>query len=403
MNIQIFKYIKYLFMWFAISMVVGLAGGIIGGFFHIAVDYATEIREKNSYILLLLPVGAIAITFLYNLTKKSGVLDTNRVINAVTKGESVPFIMAPLIFVSTAISHFVGASVGREGAALQLGGSFGYNIGKCLHLSEEKLKTAIMAGMSAVFAAVFGTPVAAAVFAVEVSTVGKFKVGALFPAVVSAMVSFKTASYMGISPTRFTVPEFENYKQILGVIILTLLCAVVSILFCLTIKGCERSFKKLFKNSYIKAFVGGALLLLFTAFLGTAEYNGAGTEVIARAMTGNALMYAFLLKILFTAISVGSGYKGGEIVPTFFVGSTFGAAIGSFLGINPAFSAAIGFTAVFCGVTNCPIASILLAVEVFGGHSLPVFVLAVIICYIMSGNYSLYSAQKTPYLKIDKA
>ena len=187
---------------------------------------------------------------------------------------------------------------------------------------------------------------------------------------------------------------------VLKVIIIALFCAVLSILFCTSLRQGKIYFKKLIKNRYLRGFVGGCAIILLTLACRTYDYNGAGMDVIARALSGDAKFYDFLLKIIFTAITLASGFKGGEIVPTFFIGATFGCVMGTVLGMDASFAAAIGLVAVFCGVVNCPISSIILSAELFGTEGIVLFALACGVSYIMSGNFGLYKSQKIVYSKI---
>lgn len=396
------SYIKALVKWLITAMIIGAVGGIVGSVFHICVDYVTELRAHNSYIIFLLPVGGVAIAALYLLAKGKGKIDTNRVIYGARGEGDVPLIMLPLIFISTVITHFVGGSAGREGAALQLGGSIGYNVGRAFRLKKEDMRILVMSGMSAVFAALFGTPLTAAVFALEVASVGSLCYGGLLPCMAAAITGFQVSLMMGIPPVRIEGIAFPAFgaEQALKVIVLALLCAFVGILFCTAIKKCEHYTEKLLPNKFAQAAVGGAIILILTLVLGTTDYNGAGMDVIVRAMGGEARPEAFLLKIVFTAITIAAGFKGGEIVPTFFIGATFGCFAGGILGLDPGFGAAVGFVALFCSVVNCPLASLLLSIEVFGGEGILFYAIVCSMSFMMSGYTSLYKSQRFVYSKL---
>ncbi|MBQ8636875.1 MAG: chloride channel protein [Clostridia bacterium] len=398
------EYARAFVKWIVLSIIVGLVGGVIGSLFHICVDYATELRTSHSWLIYLLPIGGLAITAIYSVFKNKGNLDTNRVLEAATEEEKVPLVMAPLIFISTVITHLLGGSAGREGAALQLGGSIGYNIGSAFKLNKNDVHTLVMSGMSAVFSALFGTPVTAAIFAIEVLRVGEMHYGALVPCVVSSIVAYFTAGSFGISPVRFSGISISIDAPVeLGmIVILAILCAIVSILFCLAIKYCESYSERFIKNNYIRAFVGGGVIVLLTVIFNTYDYNGAGMDIISKAMSGDAKYEAFIIKIVFTAITIAAGFRGGEIVPSFFIGSTFGCVAGYLLGIDTGFAAAVGFVAVFCGVVNCPIASLILALEVFGSENIMIFALVCAISYMMSGYFGLYKSQKFVYSKLSE-
>ncbi len=398
-----FKYIKSLFKWLILAAIVGVVGGIVGSWFHKSIDGVTYLRSQNQWIIYLLPAGGLAIALLYNLCRKFGRMDTNRIIDSVSGNEKVPFVLLPLIFISSVITHLVGGSAGREGAALQLGGAIGYRIGKSVKLSRADMHIVVMTGMSAVFTALFGTPITACVFAIEVISVGVMQYSAFFPCIVSAMTAYTVAIGMGIEAVAFKPVIIGSVSPVmtLKIVFLTVMCALVSIIFCASVKTFEHYGKKFIPNAYLRALFGGAIILALTLVVGTYDYNGAGMNVIERALSGKARYEAFALKILFTSITIASGFKGGEIVPAFFVGSAFGCVFASLIGMNSEVGAAIGFIALFCGVVNCPLASLMLALEVFGSDSIVMFALVCAISYMMSGNYGLYKSQKIVYSKLN--
>lgn len=386
--------------WLVVGALIGGIGGVIGSLFHIGVNYATQMRAAHPWILYLLPVLGLIIVGLYRVTKVEG-KDTNAVIESVHFGKNVPVLLVPVIFISTVLTHLGGGSAGREGAALQIGGGIGYRTGRLLHLGEKDLPLATLCGMSGVFSALFGTPLTATVFALEVISVGVLYYAGLVPCITAAMVGYLVSLWMGVPPTRFTVvmPALDGWTLLL-VVVLAILCALVSILFCRGLHVTEHLAERLMKNSYLRAAAGGAVIIALTLLLGTTDYNGAGMDVISRALTGEASGWAWLLKLLFTAVTIGCGFKGGEVVPSFFVGATFGCAAGALLGLPPGFAAAIGLVAVFCGAVNCPIASVVLSVELFGADAMLYFAIACAISYVLSGYCGLYSSQTILYSKL---
>lgn len=393
------QYAVTLLKWMVLGGVIGLVGGIIGSLFHIGVDTATQVRLAHSWVLYLMPVGGIAIVGLYRLTKTEG-KGTNDIIASVHFGEQVPGLLVPVIFVSTVITHLCGGSAGREGAALQIGGGIGYQAGRLLRLGEKDLPLATLCGMSGVFAALFGTPLTATVFALEVISVGVLYYAGLVPCLTAALTGYLVSVLMGVPPTRFTVtvPGLE-VRTMLLVMVLALLCAVVSILFCRGLHGVEHLLKRTLKNPYLRVAVGAAVLIGLT-LLTNGDYNGAGMEVIGRAIAGQADPWAWVWKLLFTAITIGCGFKGGEVVPSFFVGAAFGCVAAGWLGLPAGFGAAMGLVSVFCGAVNCPLASIILSVELFGSGDLLYFAMACSISYLISGYCGLYSSQTILYSKL---
>lgn len=393
------QYAVTLLKWMVLGGVIGLVGGIIGSLFHIGVDTATQARLAHPWVLYLMPVGGLAVVGLYRLTKTEG-KGTNDIIASVHFGEQVPGLLVPVIFVSTVITHLCGGSAGREGAALQIGGGIGYQAGRLLRLGEKDLPLATLCGMSGVFAALFGTPLTATVFALEVISVGVLYYAGLVPCLTAALTGYLVSVLMGVPPTRFTVtvPGLE-VRTMLLVMVLALLCAVVSILFCRGLHGVEHLLKRTMKNPYLRVAVGAAVLIGLT-LLTNGDYNGAGMEVIGRAIAGQADPWAWVWKLLFTAITIGCGFKGGEVVPSFFVGAAFGCVAAGWLGLPAGFGAAMGLVSVFCGAVNCPLASIILSVELFGSGDLLYFAMACSISYLISGYCGLYSSQTILYSKL---
>ena len=393
------QYAVTLLKWMVLGGVIGLVGGIIGSLFHIGVDTATQARLAHPWVLYLMPVGGLAIVGLYRLTKTEG-KGTNDIIASVHFGEQVPGLLVPVIFVSTVITHLCGGSAGREGAALQIGGGIGYQAGRLLRLGEKDLPLATLCGMSGVFAALFGTPLTATVFALEVISVGVLYYAGLVPCLTAALTGYLVSVLMGVPPTRFTVtvPGLE-VRTMLLVMVLALLCAVVSILFCRGLHGVEHLLKRTLKNPYLRVAVGAVVLIGLT-LLTNGDYNGAGMEVISRAIAGQADPWAWVWKLLFTAITIGCGFKGGEVVPSFFVGAAFGCVAAGWLGLPAGFGAAMGLVSVFCGAVNCPLASIILSVELFGSGDLLYFAMACSISYLISGYCGLYSSQTILYSKL---
>ena len=395
-------YAKTLLKWIALALVVGLVCGAVGVAFHFAVDFATEFRGGHPWVLYILPAAGLAIVGLYKLLKLPTNAGTNQVIEAIRTDDPVPISMAFLIFVSTVLTHLFGGSAGREGAALQIGGSIGNKIGRVVKLSEKDKHLITLCGMSAVFSALFGTPLTAAVFVLEVVSVGEIYYAGFVPCIVSALVAFALAQLCGVPPTGFTVAALPELAvlPIVKVALLGVLCAVLSMVFCIVMHKSGKLASKLVKNEYLRIVLGGAVIIVLTLLVGGQYYNGAGMNFVAEAVAGNTRPLAFVMKIIFTAITLGCGFKGGEIVPTFYVGATFGCLVGPLLGLDAGFAAAVGIVALFCGVVNCPIASIILSIELFGSEGMLFFAIACGVSYILSGYYGLYSSQKIIYSKL---
>ena len=396
-----FNYILKFFKWMALASLTGILGGLIGTLFHFIVEKVTNIRTENSWLIYLLPVGGLAIILICRLFKIDSDTGTSSIMKALREDKKIPVAIGPVIFLGTAITHLFGGSAGREGAALQLGGSIGTVVGRTFKLDSKDMHIIILCGMSSVFAALFGTPLTAAIFALEVVNAGVLFYSALIPTVVSSLVATRISALFNISPIKFNmqIPEI-SFASVGEVLLIAAICAGISILFCITIGYSKKLMKGIIKNDYIRIFAGGTLLLLLTIVIRTTDYNGAGMDIIERALNGEARPEAFILKLIFTTITIAAGFRGGEIVPAFFIGSTLGASIGSILGVDPGFAAALGLVTLFCGIVNCPIASIFLSIELFGSEGLMLFALACAVSYVLSGNFSIYSEHKLILPKI---
>jgi len=397
------RLIFYLFMffkWTILSALVGFLVGSVATVFNHFLKFATEFRTQTPITLWILPFAGLLIVFLYRITKSGDEISTDLVIKAVRDEAHVPAKMAPLIFIATAITHAFGGSAGREGAALQLGGSIGQYFNDAFKLGKNGQRILVMCGMSAAFSALFGTPMAAAIFSLELASIGSMYYFALVPCVFASVIAVSLSNLSGMAPERFHLEQFALSPELFfKTVALAILCGGMSIVFCTTIHHTGHFLKKRLPNPYVRVFAGGCTIILLTLLIGSRDYLGAGMNVIEHAVEGHAFIAAFLLKLIFTAVTLGSGYKGGEIVPTLFVGSTFGCVVAPLLGMPAPLGAALGMMALFCGVTNCPIASIILAFELFSFSSPMFFMIAISISYMLSGCYGLYSSQKIIYAK----
>ena len=398
---KIYHRMKLFSKWTLISIITGLTVGAFSTLFAFTMNMVTEYREKNDYILYFLPFAGLITVFLYNAFKFKNDKGTNLVISTIHAQSDIPFKMAPLIFITTILTHLFGGSAGREGAALQLGGSIGNQLGRWFKLDDADKRVVILCGMSAAFSAVFGTPLAAAVFSMEVVSIGVMYYAALVPCAFSSLIATYFATNFGVRGEDFKFIEFPSltFLNTFEIICLAVLCAGLSIVFCIMLHKTGDLFRKYLKNPYIRIFIAGAVIVGMSLLLNTRDYNGAGIPIISKALQGEAVPYAFILKMIFTAVTIEAGFRGGEIVPSFFIGATFGCMFGSIVGFSPSVCAAVGLISLFCGVTNCPITSILISFELFGADGIPYFLIAVAISYFMSGYYGLYHDQIIVYSK----
>lgn len=399
---SVLRYLRVCAKWLVLAVLVGCLTGPLGAAFGLALNWANATRAAQGWLLWLLPVGGLVIVFLYRHLDPQGGGSTNQVFSAVRERRVMNLRTAPLIFFSTVTTHLLGGSSGREGAALLLGGSVCGQAGQLLRLNRHDCRLMTMCGMAGAFSAIFGTPLAATVFTIEVVNVGSMQYAALLPCLVSALLGVWISSSLGLAPTAFALEATATADPLtlLRVLILGVLLAGLSIAFCELLHTTPKLYAKYCPNAYLRVAVGGVLIIALTKLLGTTDYNGAGSAVIAAAIAGQALPWAFALKMLFTALTLGAGYKGGEIVPIFFTGATFGCVVAPLLGLPAPLGAALGMVALFCGCTNSPLASICLGLEVFGGQCLPLFALVCATSYMLSSYFSLYHEQHFLHSKL---
>jgi H+/Cl- antiporter ClcA len=393
-----------LLRWLVIGSLTGLVCGVAGAAFALVLEWVNVTRNANSWLIFLLPVAGLFIVWCYQALDMENDSGTNQIIASVRSGEKPRLRLALLIFLGTGLTHLTGGSAGREGAALQIGGSLAATIGKVLHLDERNMNLIVLCGMSALFTALFGTPVAATVFSIEVVSVGIVHYSALFPSLLASFISLGVTRLLGVEGEGWTLMSAPavSPESLIRTGVLAILCALLSMAFCVIMHRTAALYKRYIPNQYLRVVVGGVIIIALTLLEGSRDYNGAGGQIITLALAGTVRVpWAFLLKIVFTALTLGAGFRGGEIVPTFFIGATFGCAAAPLIGLDPAFGAAVGMISLFCAVVNCPLASILLSVELFGSDALWFFALACALSYLLSGKYSLYSAQKIMYSKFE--
>lgn len=399
--------VESLTLWSMVSVVTGLLIGVIASVFAHVVEWATEYRNLHPMLVLGLPIGGIVIVALYKVMGQEKNTGTNMVLTVLRSDHEVmPATVTPLILISTSITHLFGGSSGREGAALQFGASVGSTMGRYLQLNESNRKILILASMSAAFAALFGTPLAAAIFPMEVISVGVMYYAALVPCMFSAFIAEYVSVLLGVRTFKIpylveNVPDFFTDGNALKVIALAACFAMAGVLFCTALHKSEHLFSKWCPNPYLKVCVGAVCVIGLSFLLGTQRYLGLGEATIHASFVEAQGFEHFLLKILFTCLTLCVGFKGGEIVPTLFIGATLGSALSVVVNLPPSLCAACGMVGVFCAVTNSPISSMLIALELFGSEGMQYYCLAVSISYLLSGYQSLYKEQKIVYSKTE--
>lgn len=384
------KKIKSLALLIALSIVIGGICGLCGTAFSKSVELVTNTRADHSWLLYLLPIGGLLSVAIYKLCRVKNVGTTN-VFDSVRDKEKLPPLLAVAIFCGTCLSHLFGASAGREGAALQIGGGVSSVFSRLFKLDDDTRHKLIMCGMAALFSAVFGTPLAACFFAIEVILSG-ICLHAAVPVLVSSVSGYAVARLLHVHPERFNIGALPqiSFSAVWKIAVITVAGVLVAFVLCAGLEHGKNLAKKLLKNEYLRIAIGGAIIVGLTLLVGNYEYNGGGIDIIERVFEGSVRYEAFALKLLFTVICVACGYKGGEIIPTLFIGATLGGTLAVVLGLPIGTGAAVGMAVLFVCATKCPVATIFLCLEMFGFSCALLIVPVVIISFCLARYKGLY-------------
>ena len=394
--------LRFFIKWTAFSLVIGCVTGLVGSVFARAMVQCGAVFRANPAALYALPFIGLFVRLIYHIFHEDKNRGTNMIIEAISKKEVISRGTAPSIFFGALLTQLGGGSAGREGAAIQIGGSLGSVIGRIFYLDESDMKIAVMCGMSGCFAAVFGTPLAATVFSMEVISIGVMYYSALIPCMFSAFLGASIAGLLHVEAERYMIGEIVPFTMdyIFLIVMFGILAAGMACLFCIIMHLTRGIYDHYIHNNYVRVFLGGCLIVLFTRISGGIDYNGSGSLLIEKAFAGEAPILACLIKTVFTAVTLEAGFKGGEIVPTLTVGATLGSAFARAAGLPVGLLSACGMMGLFVGVTNCPITTLLMALELFGAEGIPFIAIVVAVSFTFSGYYSLYASQKIVYSKI---
>ena len=420
-TIEQLSILKYLFKWFVLAIPVAILSGSTIALFLYLLDLATKFRWTHEWLLYLLPIAGIFIVWAYHYKGKNTSAGNNLVMDEIHKpGGGVPFRMTPYILISTVITHLFGGSAGREGTAIQIGGSLASYVAKKLKLNTEDTRILLMTGIAGGFGAVFGTPVAGAIFALEVLAIGRIKYDALLPCFATAILADIVCRAYGIQHTYYhidfkeqinSVSTFFNFDHILllKVVAAGICFGIISYLFSLLSHHTKTLSQKHIKNKHLIPFVGGCIVIALTHLVGTTDYlglgvttsSGSGTSIVNAFRAGEIDSFGWAWKLIFTTITLSMGFKGGEVTPLFFIGAALGNTLAVWMGAPIDLLAGLGFIAVFAGATNTPLACTIMGVELFGGNNILYYAVACFLAYYFSGHSGIYKAQKIAVSKAD--
>jgi H+/Cl- antiporter ClcA len=389
--------VTYLIKWLLLGLAIGLCVGSASAFFLVALNGVTNWRESHVWIIALLPLGGLFVGLLYHYLGKSVVKGNNQLLKELhTPQQIIPLRMAPLVLMGTLATHLFGGSAGREGTAVQMGGAIADRFTYLFGLSNADRKIILLMGISAGFASVFGTPLAGALFALEVMLISRnTRLAALLPCLLAAFIAHYTCLAWQVGHTHYSIPKIPLLSgvRIAWTVAVAVLFGLTAWLFSFAMHFFSRQFNALISYAPLRPMLGGIIIALVVYFMGTTKYIGLGIPTIIDSFTVQQPLYAFLIKLLLTAFTLGAGFKGGEVTPLFFVGATLGSALFLFVPLPMALLAGMGFVAVFSGATNTPIASTVMAMELFGIHCGPYMAIACIVAYFCSGPKGIYSSQ----------
>ena len=382
--------------WIFICTLVGIFSGSASALFLVALEWVTQFREHTNWIIWLLPIGGLLIGLVYHYYGKEVVKGNNLLLEEYENPqEIIPLKMAPLVLFGTLITHLFGGSAGREGTAVQMGGAIADQFTRFFKLTNSDRKTLIIIGISAGFASIFGTPLAGALFALEVLYFSKITFKSIILSFFTAYVAYFTVELWQVKHTHYYIPVIPEMTLInFGwIIIVGVLFGLTAMLFSRSTHFWGNLFSTTIKYPPLRPFVGGIILALAFYFIRTTKYIGLGIPIIVDSFSVPNASYDFLLKILFTGFTLGAGFKGGEVTPLFFVGATLGSALSLVVPLPIALLAGMGFVAVFSGATHTPIACTIMGMELFGIESGIFIGIACLVAYFCSGSVGIYHAQ----------
>lgn len=382
--------------WMFICGLIGILSGSASAFFLVSLEWVTQFRIQHDWIILLLPFGGLLVGLSYYYWGESVTKGNNLLLEEYENPQkTIPFKMAPLVLLGTLLTHLFGGSAGREGTAVQMGGAIADQFTKIFKLDNSERKILIILGISAGFASVFGTPLAGAIFALEVLYFSKINFKSIVLSFLVAYAAYFTVEFWKIKHTHYNIPIIPelSFSNLFYIIVIGLLSGFAALLFARSTHFWSSLFSKNIKYPPLRPVIGGVVLAIAIAGFGFTKFSGLGVPVIVDSFSSPNEWYDFLLKILFTGFTLGAGFKGGEVTPLFFVGATLGSALSTVIPMPIALLAGVGFVSVFSGATHTPIACTIMGMELFGIQPGIFIAIGCTVAYFSSGSVGIYKSQ----------
>ncbi|MND44296.1 H(+)/Cl(-) exchange transporter ClcA [compost metagenome] len=393
----------YLFKWILLCVIIGVLAGTASAGFLLSLEWVTNWREHHFWMIYFLPLGGLLIGLIYHYYGQDVSDGNNQLLEEFHHPKKIiPFKMAPMIWFTTVLTHFVGGSAGREGTAVQMGGSIADQLTHIFKFKPRDRKVLLIAGIAAGFASVFGTPLAGTIFGLEMLIIGQLSYSAILPSLLSAIIADQTCRAWKVGHTHYPIESIPFLDQwgVLSAIVAGILFGITAMLFSKVMHKISAFFKQKISYAPLRPFIGGGILVVVICLLKwvvpaySTRYLGLGIPVIVESFGQQLSFIDFAAKLLFTAFTLGVGFKGGEVTPLFFIGATLGSALSIVLPLPVGLLAGMGFVSVFAGAANTPLACIVMGCELFGIQAGVFIAIACIVSFLFSGNSGIYSSQR---------